>query len=163
MNLLDPNGREVQRREWSLNLGVITISRGDYVASEAGEPLRTGQFGGDSNVVERGEYSSFGVIIGGLSLGVERGQYSCLDCGPADIEGKSAMLAVDLGVGVSQGRNQSEGESLPGVGYVEQYEGPETTGVSLGVSVGVAPMQVQDTTVEERRPIPAQPREEERR
>lgn len=155
----DPNGREVQTSEWHLNLGFITLSRGGYVASEAGEPLDlpvvpNGSLG---NMVERGEFTSLSVNLGGFVLGIDHENTSCLDCGPEDVGGKSASASVDVGAfGVSYGREQSEGESLPGVGYIKEYEGPETVGVSTPASVGFVPMQVTETTVTRREQIPQQ-------
>lgn len=147
----DASGHEVQRREITLNLGVVTFSRGGYSASEAGEPFdaRMPWARSGGNAVETGEYWSWGFIVG-FSVGIELGQFSCRDCGPEDIAGNSATYGGDLIGGGSYGRNESGGRSYPGVGEIREYEGPETFGFSLGPSRG-AGLTLSDTYVTERR------------
>ena len=148
----DPNGEEVQRRELTLNLGFVTISRGGYTASEAGEPLRVPwpweRSGG--NVVERGEYRTWGFIVG-FSVGIEVGEYVCRDCGPEDVAGNAAGIGGDFLGGLSYARNESRYRSDPGVGAIREYEGPETVGLSGGYSAGGG-ATLTETTVLQRRP-----------
>lgn len=148
----DPDGREVQRRELTLNLGFITLSRGGYTASERGEPLRVPLpwERSSGNVTERGEYRTFG-FIAGFSVGIEVGEYVCRDCGPEDVAGNAAGASGDFLGGVSYARNESGDRSDPGVGAVREYEGPETFGWSGGASVGGG-ATVTETTVIQRRP-----------
>lgn len=147
----DQNGREVVRRELTLNLGFVTMSRGSYAASERGERLEGRMpWAAGGNAVETGEYRTWGFILG-FSFGIEGGRYSCRECGPEDVAGNAAGVTLDALGGYTYSRNESGYRSDPGVGAIREYEGPETHGWSGGASAGSG-ITVTETTVLQRRP-----------
>ena len=158
INLFDPNGREVQSREWTLTVGFWQWSWGSYTASPSDVPLNPQPPWSTrpSNSTERGETFAHGPIWG-LELSLMGHSTVCSSCGPEDIEGDNASVGLTVGAVVALGgsytRNESQGESLPGVGYIRRFEGEEEGSFDYGVGLGLSFGGMEQTTVTERRQI----------